>query len=141
MDSAKMLSTMEGICNQHGWHLGVFYLLEDDRLNCAGQETCIKNPHLRAYQEECKKYKFKKGVGVPGRVWQNQNYEWVNNVQNLDVSEYPRAAPAKTMGIKASLGVPYKQDGNFMGVMEFFNINKVECDSAMVQDIMKKCGG
>lgn len=45
----------------------------------------------------------------------------------------------KELGIKTSLGVPYKQDGIFMGVMEFFDIEERQCDSSIVQDIMKKC--
>lgn len=139
MDSSKLKSTMESICSQYGWPLGNFYMLADDKLDCAGQEFCLKNPDLGTYQTESQKYTFQKGVGLPGRVWQNLNYEWVDNVQNLDGSKYARLELAKELVVKTSLGVPYKQNGIFMGVMEFFDIEERQCDSSMVQDIMKKC--
>jgi two-component system sensor histidine kinase/response regulator len=139
MEISKLISTMESICSQHGWPLGNFYILRNDNLDCSGQEFCLKNPFLGSYQRESQKYTFQIGVGLPGRVWQNLNYEWVDNVQNLDGSKYARLGLAKELGVKACLGVPYKQNGTFMGVMEFFDINEKKCDSSMVEDIMKKC--
>jgi hypothetical protein len=63
----------------------------------------------------------------------------VDNVQNLDGSKFARLELAKELGVKTSLGVPYKQNGTFMGVMEFFDIKEKKCDSSMVEDIMRKC--
>ena len=47
----------------------------------------------------CKAYSFAKGQGGPGRAWENQNSQFVADVQALDAEKYPRLEVAKAEGI------------------------------------------
>ena len=128
MNVEKMKAAMEAICAEQGWELANFYAINGDKLDCSGQAFVVVNAALAEYQTASQKYTFASGVGLPGRVWAGDKTEWCPNVQNLDPTKYARLQLAKDMGIKACLGVPYKQDGKFYGVMEFFSTEEKASD-------------
>ena len=72
------------------------------------------------FQKDSTEYVFKKGHGLPGRVWESLTHEWCPNVQKLDPSKYARRQLAIDCGVKACCGVAHIEDEVFMGVMEFF---------------------
>ena len=45
---------------------------------------------MTGYQSESTDYPFKKGAGLPGRVWESMGHEWCPNVQKLDPAKYAR---------------------------------------------------
>jgi len=76
--------------------------------NCVSGEWC----------DVSKNYTFAKDVGQPGRVWESENYEYNENVQELDPEKFLRQPVAVNVGVKGLLCVAHTENGNFEGVVE-----------------------
>lgn len=61
---------------------------------------------------------FKKGIGLPGRVWQEESPCWITDV--VVDKNYPRAEAALRSGLHAALGFPILKDDKVIGVVEFY---------------------
>lgn len=61
---------------------------------------------------------FKKGIGLPGRVWQAESPCWITDV--VVDKNYPRAKAALRSGLHAALGFPILKDDKVIGVVEFY---------------------
>jgi len=65
-----------------------------------------------------KDYTFAKDKGQPGRVWESKDYEYNENVQELDPEKFARQPVAEEVGVKGLLCVAHTEDGKFEGVVE-----------------------
>jgi len=61
---------------------------------------------------------FKKGVGLPGRVWQTGATAWIDDV--VVDPNFPRAAAAIDSGLHAAFAFPIIRDRQVVGIVEFY---------------------
>jgi len=61
---------------------------------------------------------FKKGVGLPGRVWQAGAPAWIKDV--VVDPNFPRAGAALESGLHAALAFPIFRDRQVAGIVEFY---------------------
>lgn len=84
---------------------------------------------------------FERGVGIPGRVWQDGQPVWIADVTGE--SNFPRRAAAVAGGIRAAFAVPVMQHSatrpgvsapgdEVVGVMEFYNREVREPDRELL---------
>lgn len=140
VDNARIQSIMQKVCTPEGWVVGNFYKVVDHEvLDCTGQPFVALDTHGAQFQAESKNFKFNKARGLPGRVWEFEEYEWQDNVQRLDPTKYLRQNLAASTGIKACLGVPYKEHGVVVGVVEFFSLQERQENEAEAQSIVQMC--
>lgn len=93
-------------------------------------------PEAMDFRDKSVTFEFKRGVGIPGRVWASLQPEWSANVQRFTVEEYPRVYVARQLGVKTSFGVPIIDiDGAFVGVVEFFKQDECPKDEQLLQDV------
>jgi len=69
---------------------------------------------------------FKKGKGLPGRVWDTLQPAWIDEV-GLD-QNFPRHSVATKIGIHGGFGFPIISGGKFWGVMEVFATGQSQVD-------------
>ena len=127
--------TLEAICKKHNFALGNYYAVKGDEVTCAGQDFYIADAKMSKFQSESTKYPFKKGSGLPGRVWDSKGHEWCSNVQKLDPSKYARRQLAIDTGVKACIGVAHTEGGVVKGIMEFFLFDEKAEDGSVVSDV------
>ncbi len=135
-DATSIKSLLETICKKHEFQLGNYYVLKDKIVTCAGQDFYIADQNMTSFQKDSTEYVFKRGHGLPGRVWESLTHEWCPNVQKLDPSKYARRQLAIDCGVKACCGVAHIDKGVFKGVMEFFLFSqKIVCPE-IIKDIV-----
>lgn len=81
---------------------------------------------------------FKKGTGLPGRVWEKLEPSWIPDVR-CD-KNFPRAPFAKNLGMQAGFGFPVFSKKQFVGVIEIFTSLRCREDTSHCQ-MMTSLGG
>ncbi len=74
---------------------------------------------------------FVRGVGVPGRVWQTAQPQWIENV--LEADNFPRFEAARHEGLHAAFGFPVQLDDDVLAVFEFCSTRPLYRDDDTVQ--------
>ena len=96
--SAALKIVLRHVCEKTGWQFGAAWLPNKDRtaLECdsiwAGSATDLKEFSTATEQME-----FKRGVGLPGRVWKSKTPAWVEDITNDP--NFPRALAAKAAAV------------------------------------------
>ncbi|HJY20171.1 MAG TPA: PAS domain S-box protein [Chthoniobacterales bacterium] len=117
--SAALKIVLRHVCEETGWQFGAAWLPNKDRtaLECdsvwAGSATDLKEFSAVTEQME-----FKRGVGLPGRVWKSKTPAWVEDITNDP--NFPRAPAAKAAGLRTGVGIPILSGDKAIAMLEFF---------------------
>ncbi|MEH1787614.1 MAG: PAS domain S-box protein [Nostoc sp.] len=121
------------ICQTIGWDFGEAWIPNEDG-------TVLKHS-LGWYSEECslaefsrqsQAIKFALGVGLPGRVWQNEEPEWIEDVSKVTEPIFLRSQQAAKVGLKAGFGVPIVAGSQVLAVLVFFKRSSVLVDRRLL---------
>ena len=103
-----------------GWHTGILWRVEEDAgtpvLRARGVWRSSSSPR-EPFAEVVENTVFRRGEGLPGRVWERGAPVWVEDFP-AD-GESTRAAAAAENGLRGALAFPIV-DGSFVGVFELF---------------------
>jgi PAS domain S-box-containing protein len=110
---------LETIARQMGWSVGVLWLIDSqgkvlrfERMWRAEEIDSVR------FQEMALAAEFKKGEGVPGRVWARGEPLWFEDF--LSYEDSPRAVAALRAGLRTIVALPILQAGEVRGVVELF---------------------
>ncbi|HEY2600668.1 MAG TPA: PAS domain S-box protein [Thermoleophilaceae bacterium] len=78
------------------------------------------------------------GEGLPGRVWESGEPEWILDVTNDP--NFPRGEAAEQIGLGAAFVFPIRSSSGILGVIEYFAREKREPDTQML-NLMDGLGG
>jgi PAS domain S-box-containing protein len=122
---------LEAICGGLGWELGQLWLLTErgDALACRASWSAGRGD-TREFEAQSRRVRFDPGVGLPGTVWENARGAWLEEV--TDSSNFPRAVAARLGGIRTGFGCPVVSGGRFLGVIEFFSMDRRTDDPDLV---------
>lgn len=111
---------LQSICEGLGWQLGMIWIVDNKagvlRLESAWGRNDLKDTDKGMTDPG---RIFKKGIGLPGRVWKQNKAVWVPDV-TLD-NNFPRAPFALAMGIHAGLAFPVRKGNEVTAIIECFN--------------------
>ncbi len=88
--------------------------------------------HLERFCRETENIKFACGEGLPGRVWQNKQPEWIEDVSAVNTSVFCRNEIAVEAGLKAGFAVPILAVGEVLVVLIFFKRTKLPIDRRLL---------
>jgi PAS domain S-box-containing protein len=102
-----------------GWDVGAIWGLDIERsvLRCIATWRA-PDSDAAAFEENTSHTTFRKGVGLPGRVWARGRSEWVADV--VQEMNFARAPVAAEDGLHGAFGVPIRRGSDVLGVVEFF---------------------
>jgi PAS domain S-box-containing protein len=118
---------LQAICEGLGWELGAIWGVEDsgEGLQCL---TVWHLPQLEfsEFVSATRQITFKRGVGLPGRVWASGQSAWIPDVPHDP--NFPRAPLAEAAGLHAAFCFPIRTGERVLGTVEFFSreIRKLE---------------
>ena len=128
-----LADAMQVICYHSGWPVGHLYLRDE--------EKDILSPTKIWYLKDPEKFApFKKvteatplalGEGLPGRVVNSGNAEWIIDV--LKDKNFPRARQAIEIGVHAGFAFPILIGTKVVGVMEFFSEEALEPNPKLLE--------
>ena len=76
---------------------------------------------------------FARGVGVPGRVWEDGEPVWIADVTHE--SNFPRVTEAAEAGLHGALAFPIRAGDEVLGVIEFFHRDVVTPEERLLQSV------
>ncbi|MGH7230472.1 MAG: PAS domain S-box protein, partial [Nitrospiraceae bacterium] len=123
---------LQAICESLGWDIGALWSVDerDDVLRCVhvwhspGVETA-------RFEVLSGQMAFRRGVGLPGRVWAGGEPVWVTDITRDP--NFPRAAMAVETGLHGALAFPIKLNAKVLGVLEFFSRDVRESDEDLLR--------
>ncbi len=109
----SLLPEDEGLKCQHGWR-------SSEMRGCASED----------FEYQTYEAVFKKGTGLPGRVWLSGKPVWIPDV--AVEQNFPRAGNAAKLGIHSGFGFPVLAGARVLGVIEVFTCKACEPDENLV---------
>lgn len=112
---------IEAICRHLNWTAGSMWVVDEqaDVLRCVDSIRLSRrqNRFVPRRPDNVKR----RGEGIPGKVWQTAEPEWIADVAAL--GEAPRSTLATATGVHGAFAFPVISGERVLGVMEFFSPN------------------
>jgi anti-anti-sigma regulatory factor len=127
---------LQAVCESLGWEVGALWRVDRQR----DELRCVEIWHVQGiavadFEEVSKQQPFKRGVGLPGRVWESGEPAWVTDV--VTNSNFVRAPFAEKEGLHGAFAFPVTLRSEVLGVMEFFSRDLRVVD----EDVLHMMGG
>ncbi|MBX7200026.1 MAG: GAF domain-containing protein, partial [Rhodospirillaceae bacterium] len=126
--------TLDLVCQTINWPIGHAYVLPDP----ADQEMqptdiwhCADPGAHQPFRELTARTPFRKGQGLPGRVWESQRPAWIEDVTKD--ANFPRAKALPELGLRTAICLPVHVGGAFRAVLEFFTHKPVPRDMDLLR--------
>jgi PAS domain S-box-containing protein len=111
---------LETVCESLGWQVGVLWSVDhqEEVLRCV---DIWNTPVIdaREFELACVTTNFRKGSGLPGRIWESGKPAWIPNLRKDH--NFPRGPFAERSGLRAGFGFPILLGDEVIGVIEFFS--------------------
>ena len=81
---------------------------------------------LDEFLRESRRLSFSLGLGLPGTVWAQKRAVWLADV--AQENNLPHRQSAIAAGLRSAMAFPIQRAGDFIGVLEFFTVQRLEHD-------------
>ena len=113
-------TVLDIVCQNISWDYGEGWLPNPDKgvLEYVQFNNC--STAFRKFQEQSRLITFAPGEGLPGRIWQSQKPEWIEDCSMCSQSVYLRTQLAAEVGLKAVFGVPIIGSEKLLAILLFY---------------------
>jgi len=128
------------ICNHTAWPIGHAYMISTD-------DPGLLVPTTVWHIEDAEKFnnfrkvtevtRFKRGIGLPGRVLASCKPHWITDVTKDD--NFPRIKTSRETHIKSGIAFPVMVGASVVAVLEFFTTEEAEPNQQFI-DVMADVG-
>ncbi|WP_242051438.1 PAS domain S-box protein [Nostoc sp. FACHB-280] len=121
------------ICHSINWDFGEAWLPSKDgrflehSLVWYGEESSLGQFSLNSQT-----VKFVLGEGLPGRIWEARQPEWIEDVSAATQPVFLRSPQAAKVGLKAAFGMPILAEGEVLAVLVFFKRTAASIDKRLL---------
>ena len=117
--TASLGIVVRRVCERTGWAIGQAWVVRSDGdcLECSPAWFSVA-AGLERFRAVSESTRFLPGEGLPGRVWESGQPAWIRDVTSDP--NFPRAAVAREVGLRAALGIPIVAADQVVAVIEFF---------------------
>ncbi|MEE2998197.1 MAG: GAF domain-containing protein [Pseudomonadota bacterium] len=127
---------LEKICDYKDWPIGHAYVVEDKEKDTSLRSMQIwhmqtSDDKYEQFREISEDYVFKKGEGLPGRVYATGAVQTIFDV-TVDPN-FPRAKLANDIGVRGAFSFPLSDDTGVRYVLEFFSPNPEMLDPSVLE--------
>ncbi|NJL68042.1 MAG: response regulator [Richelia sp. CSU_2_1] len=122
------------ICRAIEWNLGEAWVpSSDDKVLKCARGRYVSDPRLSEFRKATWQLTFAPGVGLPGRVWQSQQPEWIEDASTASEQVFPRWAIAANVGLKAAFAVPILADSEVLAILVFYREKVLYCQPRLLE--------
>ncbi|MBE9049190.1 PAS domain S-box protein [Nostocales cyanobacterium LEGE 11386] len=121
------------ICQTIGWDFGEAWIPSDEDNVLKHSLVCYADQS--SFAEFCHQsqiVQFAPGLGLPGRVWQSKQPEWIEDVSHVMQPTFMRSPQATKLGLKACFGVPILAGREVLAVFVFFKCSLMALDKRLL---------
>lgn len=127
--SFSMSSILESICKRFGFDAGCFFEEgEPGRLRCV---EFYSTADVASFEKATHTINFKKGEGLPGRVWELRHPIWIEDVSTDE--HYKRKDEAVANNLHSAFAFPIFVDHRFTGAFEFYSDHAKKPDNDLLE--------
>jgi len=111
---------LQAICESLDWSVGAIWRVDqkEEVLRCV-ETWHMRSAQVKEFDQRTHSRTFPPGVGLPGRVWEQAQPAWIEDVTHD--ANFPRASIAAKEGLHAAFGFPILLGAEVLGVLEFFS--------------------
>ncbi|MEG4169771.1 MULTISPECIES: adenylate/guanylate cyclase domain-containing protein [unclassified Microcoleus] len=121
------------ICKTIEWNLGEAWIpCSEGFLKCATGRY-VSDLSFAQFRQTSWQLTFAPGVGLPGRIWQSQQSEWIEDVSTAPEQVFLRAEIARNVGLKAAFGVPIVADNQVLAILIFYREKVLKCQPRLLE--------
>lgn len=114
-----LIRVLESLGRGFGWHVGELWLVDDAAEVLRRHHVWHGDrPKLPAFCAAGEHLALPRGVGLPGRVWQDGRPMWSQDV--LSEAGFVRGVAAEVSGIRVAIAYPIMAASEVIGIMTFF---------------------
>jgi len=111
---------LKNICETLEWVVGTMWQLDKKEGVLRSVETWhTPTANVSEFSAVTRSRTFDRGIGLPGRVWEEADALWIEDVTKD--SNFPRAPIASKEGVHSAFGFPILLGDEVLGVLEFFS--------------------
>jgi PAS domain S-box-containing protein len=127
------------ICETTQWNVGHVYRLVEDTGELVSKDIWYTgaNNSYEEFRIQTGNYRFKKGEGLPGMVYEQEAPVWIAEL--IQHPNFMRVELARNNQLVSGFGFPILVGKRVVGVLEFFSDKVVEPDDQLLE-IMKNIG-
>jgi len=115
-----MPQVLQAVCESLDWVMGARWSIDPEAHVLRCEEMWVAPGRtLHELLDVNRRTTFRRGIGLPGRVWSTGRAAWIVDV--VRDPNFPRAPAAAAGGLHGAFGFPIIGPGGFLGVMEFFS--------------------
>ena len=113
---------LKEVCSAIGWDIGEAWLPSPDgtALEYSHARYCSLT-NLNRFESLSENLSFKKGIGLPGRVWSTGQIEWIADVTRKSLAPFIQNDIAKEYSLKTAIGIPIIAGDDCLAVLVFFS--------------------
>ncbi|HYJ17194.1 MAG TPA: PAS domain S-box protein [Candidatus Limnocylindria bacterium] len=126
------------VCEFTRWIVGTAWLPSKDETKiglCSFWHQ--DDPKLAEFIVSCQHQQFARNVGILGRVWHRQKYEWTRNLAVEPTDSFPLAPAAANAGLKAAFALPIMHNHDVDAVLCFHAREAREEDGRLIEVISR----
>jgi PAS domain S-box-containing protein len=111
---------LETTCGVSNYDFGAIWEVQND----TDEMTCVRTwsrsqSTVAEFAAVTGGSRFRKGVGLPGRVWESNQPLWISDLRTAD--NFPRSHAAVHDGLHSAFAFPITAGNRVLGVIEFFS--------------------
>ncbi len=116
------------VSRELGFDFGHVFLVRGDQLVSSGEAFCGESfkqtPQVHGFLAATLHAVFRRGEGVPGRVWESGRLIWGERLRND--AEFPRGSSIGADISWSGIAVPVRVGGEMVAVLEFYSLRALE---------------
>ncbi|MEP6706774.1 MAG: response regulator [Pyrinomonadaceae bacterium] len=111
---------LQAVCEGVEWEYGCLWTVDrtSNTLGCS-QIWSTPGPGAEEFESASRQSVFTPGIGLPGRVWANNQPAWI--VEVAEDTNFPRSAIAAGAGLHSACAFPIRLRSEILAVVEFFS--------------------
>jgi PAS domain S-box-containing protein len=122
------------ICKTIDWDFGEAWIPTEDQqvLECS-PAWYASEPELGVFRHKSLLCKFPPKVGLPGRIWADQEPEWIENLSLESSHTFSRQKIVAEAGLNSCFGVPILLAEELLAVLVFFKKTSTKTEANLLE--------
>ncbi len=130
---AGLQSALRLVCLTIGWVYGDAWIPNSEKrvLECSAGHYAGE-PRFEVFWEHSSHYMFPIGEGLPGRVWQANQPEWIEDISTAEDPTH-RLSMARELGLRAAFAVPIAFRDQILAILVFYHHTATPEDKRLIE--------
>lgn len=127
------------LCATLGWQVGLLWVVDESSMTL-DLASMWQDPHTPVldFERMCHEITFTPEVGVPGRVWQELQPQWISDISRE--RSFLRGPVALREGLRCAVLVPAVCDGSLTALLELYRTETTPPDDELMQVLVSIAG-